>query len=119
MEKRGMEKVYSWLFGESKWQQKKKLKKLLCVTGIMVVIAVLMLFDDPWLSVGVVVVDILIWGWNFVRATAEKVSKITEALGNDVVIFVITVMYWIAFAMIGGVISLILGIIRFIQIWND
>lgn len=114
-----MEKIYQWLFGESKWQQKKKLKKLFILTAILAVIAFILLLDGPGRAAFMAVVIILMWGWSFVRAAAVTVCRVLGAFGSDVAIFVLTLILWVFLGIIGGVIALILGIIRLIQIWDE
>lgn len=111
-----MENVYKWLFGESKWQQKKKLKKLLCWTAVLAVIALILLIDGPNGAKFMTAVIILMWGWNFVRAAAATVGRVIGAFGSDIAIFVISLFLWFLLGIVGGVISLVLGIIRFIQL---
>lgn len=114
-----MEKICKWLFGESKEQQKKKLKKLLCWTVVLAIIALLLLFDGPNHAMFMVAIIFLMWGWSFVRATAATVGRVIEAFGSDVAIFAISLVLWVFLGIIGGVISLILGIIRFVQLKTE
>lgn len=114
-----MENIYKWLFGENKWEQKKKLKKLLCWTAVLGVIALILLVDGPGRAKFMVAVIILMWGWNSVRAAAALVSGMLEIFGSEVAIFVISLVLWFFFGMIGGVIALALGIIRFIQLRDE
>lgn len=116
-----MENICRWLFGESKWQQKKKLKKLLILTAILAVIAILLLFDfeGPWGTVVMAVIILLMWGWSFVSATAATVGRIIAFFDSDMAMFVISLILWLFLGIIGGVISLVLGITRFIQIRNE
>lgn len=114
-----MESVYKWLFGESKWQQKKKLKKLLCCTAALAVIALILLFDDPSRALFMVAVIVLMWGWGFVRATAATIGKMMEIFGSDVAMLVISLILWFFLGIFGGSVSLVLGIIRFIQLKKE
>lgn len=114
-----MENIYRWLFGENKWEQKKKLKRLLLWTTILAVISLLLLVDGPKWTMVMVAIIILMWGWNFVSATAAKAGGIIAFFDNDIAIFVITLILWLFLGLIGGIISLILGIIRFIQLCKE
>ena len=117
--KKILDNMCSWLFGESKWQQKKKLKKLLIWTAVLAIIAFLLLFDGPIGTAIMGAIIILMWGWNFVSATAASVGRIINFFDNDMAIFVIFIILWLFLGIIGGVISLVLGIIRFVQIREE
>lgn len=118
-EPKGMEWIYSRLFGETKWQQEKKLKRLLIITAIIIILSVIEPIEEPILAVVIFLILLLIWGWGFVSATAKKAAGIIAFFNNDIAIFVITIVYWLMFGSIIGAIALVLGIIRFIQIKMD
>lgn len=111
-----MERIYSKLFGETKWQQEKRLTKLLIITAIMAILTLIELIEEPKLAVVILLINFLIWGWSFVSATSKKVAGIIAVFDNDIAIFVFTIVYWLMFGIIVGAVSLVLGIIRFIQI---
>jgi hypothetical protein len=114
-----MENIYKWLFGESKWQQKKKLKRLLLITVVLAVIALILLTDGLESSMFVMTIILLVWGWGFVRATASKVGGIIDIFGGDVAIFVLSIILWIFLGVFGGAASFILGIVRFIELKRE
>lgn len=118
--KNTFEKVCAWLFGENKWQQEKKIKRLLIITAIAsVLIILLMVVDSVGYAAGMGAIIILIWGWGFVRATAAVVGRIGVFFNNDMALFIISVILWLFLGLFGGMVSLILGIIRFIQIRRE
>ena len=85
----------------------------------MAIIAFLLLFDGPIGTAIMGAIIILMWGWNFVSATAASVGRIINFFDNDMAIFVIFIILWLFLGIIGGVISLVLGIIRFVQIREE
>lgn len=111
-----MEKIYAWLFGENKWTQEKKIKKLLIVTIVLTALAFILLIDSPKASGVVLILILLIWGWGFARATMTKVAGIIAFFDSDMAIFVFTLFVWLFFGLAAGALSLLLGIIRFIQL---
>lgn len=111
-----MEKIFSKLFGETKWEQKKKLKKLFIWTAIFTILALLLLIDGPAGAAVMVVIAILMWGWVFVRAATRAAANILEIFGSDIAILLISLVLLIFLGIFGGLISLVLGIIRFIQL---
>lgn len=111
------DKICARLFGEERWQQERKLKILLIVTVILSVCAVVSgVTDGARMAAGIMALAILIWGWGFVRAMMGAVGGIIHFFNNDIAVFVITVLLWVFLGLIGGVISLTVGIIRLIQI---
>ncbi len=114
-----MEKIYSWLFGETKWQQEKKLKKLLCLTavfGVLILIELLIRSAEVYLTAGLL---IMIWGWSFVSAAARTVCRVIVFFNSDIAILILTVITWMLFGIFGGILSLILGVIRYIQLRKE
>lgn len=114
-----MENIYAWLFGESRWAQEKKLKKLLIVTIALVALALILLMDGPGSARNVLIVICLIWGWGPIRATMAKVAGIITFFDSDIGVLVITLFIWFFFGIAAGAISLLLGIIRFIQLKRE
>ena len=114
-----MEKACAWLFGESKWAQEKKLKKLLIITAPLVILALILLIDGPDSTRNVFIVILLIWGWGPIRATMTKVAGFISFFDNDIGILIFTLMIWFLFGIAAGAISLLLGVIRFIQLKRE
>lgn len=114
------EKICEKLFGEGKWEQEKKLKTLLLVTAILCVIAILGMFiDGPQNAIIEVVIIALIWSWRFIRAMATSVGRIINFFDNDLAIFIVFIILWLSLGLICGTISLVLGIIRFVQLKRE
>lgn len=114
------DRICAWLFGESKWEQKKKLKRLLWVTAILSAFTIISMFVDGMRDAAwMVAIILLVWGWSFVRAMATAVTKIVTFIENDLVLIIISIILWLFLGVIGGILALVLGIIRSIQLRGE
>lgn len=112
------EEIYEQLFGEGKYQQKRKLKKLLCITVILAVIALILWIESAAEALFVVAVILLMWGWKMVKGIVYKAAAFFSWC-NDGVIMFLGVLLWLAFGLIFGALTLVVGIVRFIQLQNE
>lgn len=118
--KNTFDRICAWLFGESKWEQKKKLKRLLWVTAILSALTIISMFADGiGYAAWMVAIILLVWGWGFVRAMATTAAKIVAFIDNDLVLIIITIILWLFLGVIGGILALVLGIIRSIQLREE
>lgn len=110
-----MDAICRGLFGEEKWMQEEKIKKLLYWTaGILVVGGIQSYTFPPFIPVMLGVL-FLMWGWRVVQATTG-VSKITEIFKNDGIVVFLILLAWLIFGCFAGAVCFLLGIIRFIQL---
>lgn len=113
-----MDKICSWLFGEEKWMQEAKLKKLLLWSaGILVVGGIQSITWPPFTPIMLGVL-FLMWGWRIVQATTG-VGRITEIFQNDAIVVFLILFGWLLFGCFAGAVCCLLGIIRYIQIKRE
>lgn len=116
-----MEKICKLLFGETKTLQKRKIKKLLCITVILGAVSIfLALFDStPTLAIIFFMIIILMWGWKASFGLVRYVADMLNLFGNDIAILFISVVLWVTVGLVLGVCSFIIGMIQLVQISKE
>lgn len=97
------------LFGTEKEKQEKLLVKLMLISLVSVVVAIIADFQGAYAFM------FIVWGWRALCA-CTGITQISQFFEYNIVAIIIAVLVWLTIGMIAGVGICIIGTIRFIQL---